>query len=461
MQTTGNAPEEVHDDISPDEVWESPAPPGSAPAPALFTGAEEVALEIMLGAPWALANQREMAKALAETQDMLALDPGSEIPARNLALLKRASLHRGFQTPSFELHSLSDAIHNFDLNQPYLVKGLFGPGELGAIYGPSTGGKTAVAIPLCLSLALGNEWNERRVTESPVLYVCTEGQGGFSKRLAAYAKHHDAYDQLRSARFSYITDAPNLQTEHDIERLFATVQDFSLQYSAPGVIVFDTLARMFGGEDENASGPMGRFIDACNQLQRKTGATIILIHHTGKDTERGLRGHSSLKAALDFSLEIRVDQAGNRAVRLDKVKDGKDGLEYPFELKEVTLGMDDEGDWVTSIVAAEGGNSPIKKTSNALARGSKAAQAWSLLSTLVSSSGDTEGDTRDKEIRVTFRAIRSALVEKKVLVEEEGVNGMKLNDSSRQIISRIRKELVKRDYIRTDEDFWYVNSEKL
>jgi len=33
----------------------------------------------------------------------------------------------------------------------------------------------------------------------------------------------------------------------------------------------------------------------------------MIIHHSGKDKNKGARGHSSLRAAVDTEIEIKVD----------------------------------------------------------------------------------------------------------------------------------------------------------
>ena len=52
------------------------------------------------------------------------------------------------------------------------------------------------------------------------------------------------------------------------------------------LIVLDTLARGFGGSDENAAHDMGAFIQGCDILKVKTDATILLVHHSGKDQDK-------------------------------------------------------------------------------------------------------------------------------------------------------------------------------
>ena len=73
---------------------------------------------------------------------------------------------------------------------------------------------------------------------------------------------------------------------------------------------------------------------------------VLIIHHTGKNTAQGLRGHSSLKAALDANIE--VTGGDKRSWLLEKSKDGEDGKSFGFRLEKHTLGIDSDGDDITS-----------------------------------------------------------------------------------------------------------------
>lgn len=67
----------------------------------------------------------------------------------------------------------------------------------------------------------------------------------------------------------------------------------------------DTLARSFGSGNENAPQDMGEFIQGCDDLMHEFGATVLVVHHTGKDAQSGARGHSSFFGALDTSMTLK------------------------------------------------------------------------------------------------------------------------------------------------------------
>jgi hypothetical protein len=116
---------------------------------------------------------------------------------------------------------------------------------------------------------------------------------------------------------------------------------------AGGLLVIDTLNRASGGADENSSKDMGEIIDAAKGLQAQLGGTVLLIHHSGKDATKGLRGHSSLHAALDAAVEVRRE-GDRREWVIAKSKDDGDSAAYPFRLEVVEIGTDEHGDPLTS-----------------------------------------------------------------------------------------------------------------
>lgn len=121
----------------------------------------------------------------------------------------------------------------------------------------------------------------------------------------------------------------------------------------------DTLNAATSGLDENSSRDMGLILEAAKKLQRLTGGLVVLVHHTGKDASKGLRGHSSLLAALDAVIEVgRNGEA--RYWRMSKSKESEDGKRRGFRLKPIGLGYDEDGEPETSCVV-EPDNTPVQE----------------------------------------------------------------------------------------------------
>src|SRR4051812_18886432 len=70
------------------------------------------------------------------------------------------------------------------------------------------------------------------------------------------------------------------------------------------MVVIDTLFRALAGGNENACEDMGTVVANADRIRAATGACVLMIHQCGKDAVRGMRGHSSLKAATDSEIEV-------------------------------------------------------------------------------------------------------------------------------------------------------------
>lgn len=220
------------------------------------------------------------------------------------------------------------------------VKGLIPSAGVAMIYGASTSGKSFFALDLGMGIARGEAWRGHTTKQGAVVYVCAEGADDFAKRVTAYTKHHNT----GALPFEVIDAAPNLMVKADVEALTA-----ELMRAPVGILFLDTLACMSVGGDENTAKDMAILIDHCKLISRMTGALVVLVHHTGKDESKGARGSSSLYGAMDTVIEI--SRAGDvRTAKVTKQKGGPDGQEFGFKLLTVSVGVDEDGDDISSCV---------------------------------------------------------------------------------------------------------------
>lgn len=222
----------------------------------------------------------------------------------------------------------------------WMVKGVLPRADLVVLYGESGSGKSFVTLDLAAAVSRGEPWRGLRVRKGRVVYVCAEGAGGFRQRLRAWARGHEA--DLKTLDLGVVADVPNLLSDDDVA--LAKTIDAS---GGADLIVVDTFAQATAGADENSAEDVGRALQRCRRLRRATGATVLLVHHAGKDPTKGARGWSGLRAAADAELE--VTRAGNdRVMTVTKQKDGEDGRAFGFRLVPLAVGVDADGDEVSS-----------------------------------------------------------------------------------------------------------------
>jgi hypothetical protein len=229
----------------------------------------------------------------------------------------------------------------------WLVKDTLPAQGLACIYGPSGSSKSFLALDLSLSIACKSEWFGLKVKCVPVIYIVLEGLQGFIKRVDAWITQN----KIRPKKFFLIRDDINLFNFADVSDLVASLQEANF---VNGLIVIDTLNQASPGVDENSVKEISQVLNHLKFIQRETNSLTLIVHHSGKDVNRGLRGSSSIRAALDTSIEVSSESYTQKEWRIEKSKDSADGQIYKYSLKEITVGQDDDQSPITSCAVEPG-----------------------------------------------------------------------------------------------------------
>lgn len=229
------------------------------------------------------------------------------------------------------------------LDFPYLIDGILDLGIMAVTYGDSNVGKSYVKLDQCFHIAAGREWNGRKVKQGLVVYVAAEGGLGFLKRIEAFKRHYKA----DNVPFSLVPCPIDLQSEAaDTAKLVKLIREEEAYYGQKCVlVVIDTLARVMAGGDENTAVDMSKFVGHADRLRAAVGATVDIIHHTGKDASKGARGSSALRAATDTEIEV-----GNGTLTVTKQRDMGKMEPLRFELEGVEVGRRADGAAVSACV---------------------------------------------------------------------------------------------------------------
>ena len=223
----------------------------------------------------------------------------------------------------------------------WLIKNVIPETGFGIIYGKSGTYKSFLTIDLLAHIANGRAWFGNNTKQKPVIYIPLDGKRRISKRIEERKKNNKSNDQIIS-NFENI----NFKDKNNIEYLIEKIKDARLD---GGVICIDTLAQAGGDMDENSSKDMGNMIKTFQYIQQELGGIVLVVHHTGKDDSKGMRGHSSLYASLDFAVECTAH--GNLAAQLKiaKAKDIESDKGYKFKMSVINLGYDEDGELITSL----------------------------------------------------------------------------------------------------------------
>jgi hypothetical protein len=220
----------------------------------------------------------------------------------------------------------------------WLIEGVIPKGSFTALYGPPGSFKSFIALDIAEAIATGRSWMGRPVNKTgAVLYLAGEGFGGIGARIKACKLHHQTED---GAPIYIVRHQLNLRSSaEDFNALMLAVVQLVEQTGMEfQLAIVDTLARAFGGGNENSSEDMGAFITAMGKVQEFLNCALMVLHHSGKDAAKGLRGHSSLLGAVDTELELlRFDEQMKGVLTISKQKDGADNERFGFEMVEVEI----------------------------------------------------------------------------------------------------------------------------
>lgn len=251
---------------------------------------------------------------------------------------------------------LTRGSEGFNARQDYVVKHFLPAQSLCSIYGPSGSYKSFLAVSWACHIAAGISWSGKKVTPGAVLYVVGEGGVGVPRRIRAWEEvHGKKLDNL------WLVNRPVFPVrEEEVTEVIRAAQQIETECGLPvQMIVIDTLARCFGGNDENDARDMGAFIEGCDNIKQKTGATVLVVHHSGKDEAKGARGSSSFRAALDAEFNVkREGEAKALILSCTKMKDAEEPERRAYDLREVELYTDEDGEAIGSLVLRDMSREP-------------------------------------------------------------------------------------------------------
>ena len=177
----------------------------------------------------------------------------------------------------------------------HILKDRLVANEITALYGEPKVGKTHIAIALAVACVTGGEfWGASFPTGGKVIYVSAERHEQAAQRIHAH---------FINMGFSYIPDDfmlvggtsdLSLSNERLMNELKQQVKDFS-----PTLVIFDTYVRMTDN-DEDKSRDADDNINAFKDIIRQSDVPCagLVVHHSGKDSSKGMRGSSAMLAAV-------------------------------------------------------------------------------------------------------------------------------------------------------------------
>jgi hypothetical protein len=211
-----------------------------------------------------------------------------------------------------------------------VVAGMLFADTLASIVAKWESFKTFFALEVAFCIAVGADYNGRRVQHGAVVYVSAEGGASIAKRLAALRAKYGAFQgqiPLLIHPGPVLINQPE-QVAALLESTRSRLADLGWASLSIVAVFIDTLARNMSG-NENAVEDMSAFRRGLDYIRTETGACVIVVHHTGWEGERS-RGSSSLPSALDTEIFIRRDDQ-QIVIHNEKQKDAPHFPDFTLE----------------------------------------------------------------------------------------------------------------------------------
>jgi RecA-family ATPase len=221
-------------------------------------------------------------------------------------------------------------------------------------------GKTFVALHLAECVARGKPFAGQRIKrQGGTLFFAAEAAGDIPIRLRGITAGPLRIKQ-DPLPFAWLEKVPLLSAPGALEQMKKDARDAAAvmqsRYGLPlALIVVDTMAAASGVEDENDAAQGQAVMNVLHDLARATGALVLVVDHFGKTIGSGTRGTSAKDSSADALLVLIAPQSlegvvESRTLAVRKVRGGKTGAQYAFELEEVSFGADEDGDEITTCV---------------------------------------------------------------------------------------------------------------
>ncbi|UYQ70662.1 AAA family ATPase [Pelagibacterium flavum] len=213
----------------------------------------------------------------------------------------------------------------------YQIDGIAQKGFIYSVTAASGTGKTAVLLLVSALTALGESLGEREVRKGRVVYFAGENPDDVKMRWIA-AAHHLPFDPDE-------IDVHFVEGTFHIPEMFERIrQDFE-RLGGVDLVVIDTSAAYFNGQDENSNTELGKHARELRTLTTLEGRPCVMVacHPTKNATTENLlpRGGGAFIAEMDGNLVCIKSDSGVRLHWQGKHR-GPDFEPVEFELEKVT-----------------------------------------------------------------------------------------------------------------------------
>ena len=235
-----------------------------------------------------------------------------------------------------------------EYSKPYdwTIEGLIPTNGITVLYGASGCGKTFATTHMALCVSSGSSFLHHKIKrKGKVIYIAAESPESLKRRIAIMRDFdkvgYREYEFQGQEVSIYDGNIDLLGNPHAMIAAIRAYHDTILDDGEVALIIIDTLSAAYAGIDEN-SVEMATAVKNAKLIQDEFKCAVVIVHHTGKDEDRGARGHSSLRGNVEQVIQIK-GMSNPRQLIVDKVKDEKLGDRCQFDLISIEIGIDADG----------------------------------------------------------------------------------------------------------------------
>lgn len=258
--------------------------------------------------------------------------------------------------------------------RPWLVKNLIPETGAGLLSGQWGTFKTFAAIDLAVAVMIEGTFIAFPVKRrGGVLFIAAEGQHEVPIRLQAALDAKGGLAKDEHAPFAWCSTCPRLLDKSAGQELAAMAREAAdgmrAKFNLPlALIVIDTVGRSADYEktgDENDAAIGFKIMKVMAALSADSGAFVLGVDHFGKAPETGTRGTSSKEGDADVVLALVGDKTitgtvTNTRLCARKRRSGANGEEFPFRTRTVNMGVDEDGEAITTLTIDWSASEPGK-----------------------------------------------------------------------------------------------------
>lgn len=257
-------------------------------------------------------------------------------------------IRRQLRPTNFEIISFADIMDMHFEDRP-IAEGLIDETENLLIIGPSNIGKSLFTLNIAVALAMPRSQQQALdLNDAPklfglfpvpkprrVLFLQSENTAkATKKRLSMVMKDRPEIAQALTNITAPVVSGNDCRIHGAINGDFFDQARQIIRRAGAEVVVIDPLIS-FHDCDENDNVSMRAALDRFNDLANLTGASLVIVHHTGKDAGKGGRGASAIRDWYDNALIIEQAHSGEDrfVIRVNHDKSRNYAIQPPFYLE--------------------------------------------------------------------------------------------------------------------------------